>query len=151
MDKRKYGYGFYFKCIQSAIEKNMNETLKVFDLTASQEKVLRFLRWTKLKRVSQKDIEEFYHISNPTVTGILNRLEQKGYIRRIQSQKDKRVHYIEATQKATEFQKVVNKNVREFESKISGNLTPEEQETLFVLLEKVAKNLIMDKEEEKHG
>ena len=87
-------------------------------------------------------------MSNPTVTGILNRLEQKGYIRRIQSQKDKRVHYIEATEKAMEFQKVVNKNVRDFESKISGNLTAQEQETLFVLLEKVAKNLIMDKEEE---
>lgn len=146
MNRRKYGYGFYFKCIQSSIEKHMNETLKDFDLTMSQEKVLRFLRWTKLEKVSQKDIKEFYHISNPTVTGILNRLEQKGYIRRVISDSDKRVHYIESTEKALELEKAVQRSVKLIEAKLVEGLQPDEKEMLFILLEKVTNNVI-EKEE----
>lgn len=147
MDKRRYGYGFYFKCIQSAIEKSMNESLKDYDLTESQEKIMRFLRWTRLEKVSQKDIEEFYHISNPTVTGILNRLEQKGYIRRIKGTNDKRVHYIEPTDKALEVEQTIFQNVKAMEAKMVQGLNAEEKELLFQLLEKVTKNVI-EKEEE---
>ena len=109
--------------------------------------MLRFLRWTKLEKVSQKDIEEFYHISNPTVTGILNRLEQKGYIRRVISESDKRVHYIESTEKALELEKAVQRSVKLIEAKLVEGLQPDEKEMLFILLEKVTNNVI-EKEEE---
>ena len=91
MNNRKYGYGFYFRCIQSQLEKAMNEQLKEFDLTKSQLDILRFLKYVKKDHVNQKDIEEFFHISNPTVTGLLNRMEQKGYVVRIHSPDDKRI------------------------------------------------------------
>ena len=54
----------------------MNEGLKKYDLTKSQRDVLGYLHFTDKDPVIQKDIEEHFHISNPTVTGILNRLEQ---------------------------------------------------------------------------
>ena len=58
-----------------------------------------YLHFTDKNPVIQKDIEEHFHISNPTVTGILNRLEQKGFIERKQSLKDKRVRTIVLTKK----------------------------------------------------
>ena len=47
MNNRKYGYGFYFRCIQSQLEKAMNEQLKEFDLTKSQLDILRFFKIRK--------------------------------------------------------------------------------------------------------
>ena len=75
----------------------MNEGLKKYDLTKTQRDILGYLHFTDKNPVIQKDIEEHFHISNPTVTGILNRLEQKGFIERKQSLKDKRVRTIVLT------------------------------------------------------
>ena len=77
----------------------MNEGLKKYDLTKTQRDILGYLHFTDKNPVIQKDIEEHFHISNPTVTGILNRLEQKGFIERKQSLKDKRVRTIVLTKK----------------------------------------------------
>lgn len=142
MSCKQYGYGYYINCIQAAMVRHMNNALKAFDLTKSQEEILRFLRFTDKEHVSQRDIEQFFHISNPTVTGILNRLEEKGYIRRICSPKDKRVRYIESTPKADELTKVIHDNVKIMEQKMSHGLSEEEKEELFVLLEKVKDNVI---------
>ena len=111
MNNRKYGYGFYFRCIQSQLEKAMNEQLKEFDLTKSQLDILRFLKYVKKDHVNQKDIEEFFHISNPTVTGLLNRMEQKGYVVRVHSPDDKRIRYIQITDKVEDIDKKIKKHI----------------------------------------
>ena len=53
-----------------------------YDLTKSQIDVLRILRFSN-HPLCQKDIQDFLHVTNPTVTGLLNRLESKGLIKRI--------------------------------------------------------------------
>ena len=89
--------GFYLSLIKKKMDKHMNEGLKKYDLTKTQRDILGYLHFTDKNPVIQKDIEEHFHISNPTVTGILNRLEQKGFIERKQSLKDKRVRTIVLT------------------------------------------------------
>lgn len=148
MNNRKYGYGFYFRCIQSQLEKSFNEQLKEFDLTKSQLDILRYLKYTKKDHINQKDIEDFFHISNPTVTGLLNRMEQKGYLIRKQSSSDKRIRYIEATERTEDIEKKIKKQIHHFESVISKGFTPEEKNQLFMLLAKVKDNLL--EEERKH-
>ena len=91
--------GFYLSLIKKKMDKHMNEGLKKYDLTKTQRDILGYLHFTDKNPVIQKDIEEHFHISNPTVTGILNRLEQKGFIERKQSLKDKRVRTIVLTKK----------------------------------------------------
>ena len=81
--------GFILVLIKKKMDKHMNEGLKKYDLTKSQRDVLGYLHFTDKEVVIQKDIEEHFHISNPTVTGILNRLEQKGFIERKLNQKIK--------------------------------------------------------------
>lgn len=148
MNNRKYGYGFYFRCIQSQLEKAMNEQLKEFDLTKSQLDILRFLKYVKKDHVNQKDIEEFFHISNPTVTGLLNRMEQKGYVVRVHSPDDKRIRYIQITDKVEDIDKKIKKHIDYSEGVIAKGLSQEERNLLFKLLAKVKDNLI--KEEENH-
>ena len=91
--------GFYLSLIKKKMDKHMNEGLKKYDLTKTQRDILGYLHFTDKNPVIQKDIEEHFHISNPTVTGILNRLEQKGFIERKRSLKDKRVRTIVLTKK----------------------------------------------------
>ncbi len=77
------------------------------------------------------------HIAAPTVTGIINRLEKGGYIRRQSDKNDKRVTIISLTEKG----KVINE---EFRHKIKSRwetilekLSPEDQENIVKMLRKI--------------
>ena len=73
-------YGFYFHVISRLLKSIIDDTLKNYDLTKSQSDIIRFLCTRENEITTQKDIETYFQISNPTVTGLLNRLEQKQFI-----------------------------------------------------------------------
>lgn len=133
--------GFYFSLIKKKMDKHMNEGLKKYDLTKSQRDVLGYLHFTDKEVVIQKDIEEHFHISNPTVTGILNRLEQKGFIERKHNPKDKRVRAIVLTQKEQDLHEDIENQIRIMESKFSDVLGEEKRKYLLEILKELAQNL----------
>ena len=125
------------------------KTITRYDKAPVKEQLTeRFLKYVKKDHVNQKDIEEFFHISNPTVTGLLNRMEQKGYVVRIHSPDDKRIRYIQITDKVEDIDKKIKKHIDYSEGVIAKGLSQEERNLLFKLLAKVKDNLI--KEEENH-
>ena len=107
----------------------MNEGLKKYDLTKSQQDVLGYLHFTDKDPVIQRDIEEHFHISNPTVTGILNRLEQKGFIERKLTQKEQDLH------------EDIVKQIRTMESRFGNVLGDEKKVQLLEILKELAENL----------
>ena len=119
----------------------MNEGLRKYDLTRSQQEVLGYLHFTDKDPVIQKDIDEHFHISNPTVTGILNRLEQKGFIERKLNPKDKRVRAIVLTQKEQDLHEDIENQIRIMESKFENALGIEKQKQLLEILKELAQNL----------
>lgn len=133
--------GFYFSLIKKKMDKHMNEGLRKYDLTKSQQEVLGYLHFTDKDPVIQKDIEEHFHISNPTVTGILNRLEQKGFIERKHNPKDKRVRAIVLTQKEQDLHGDIENQIRIMESKFSDALGEEKRKQLLEILKELAQNL----------
>ena len=133
--------GFYFSLIKKKMDKHMNEGLRKYDLTKSQRDVLGYLHFTDKEIVIQKDIEEHFHISNPTVTGILNRLEQKGFIERKHNPKDKRVRTIVLTQKEQDLHEDIENQIRIMESKFENALGIEKQKQLLEILKELAQNL----------
>ena len=133
--------GFYFSLIKKKMDKHMNEGLKKYDLTKSQRDVLGYLHFTDKDPVIQKDIEEHFHISNPTVTGILNRLEQKGFIERKHNPKDKRIRTIVLTQKEQDLHEDIENQIRIMESKFENALGKEKQKQLLEILKELAQNL----------
>ena len=76
-------------------------------------------------------------ISNPTVTGILNRLENKGLIIRKVNPADARVKNIDVTNEALELDKVLRKKFQENEQQLVENLSEEEVKSLAYMLEKI--------------
>ena len=133
--------GFYLSLIKKKMDKHMNEGLKKYDLTKPQRDILGYLHFTDKNPVIQKDIEEHFHISNPTVTGILNRLEQKGFIERKQSLKDKRVRTIVLTKKEQDLHEDIENQICLMESKFENALGIEKQKQLLEILKELAQNL----------
>ena len=72
--------GFYLKKIFQTMDKSLNKELETIDLTSMQAHVLIYLYKNKNNIINQRDIERKFELTNPTVNGILNRLENKGFI-----------------------------------------------------------------------
>ena len=86
--KERMPIGFMLKQINNVYEKDFNNRLKTLGITASQCAVLDYLFHTREEEVNQKDIEKALSLQNPTVTGLLKRLDEKGYILSVPSNKD---------------------------------------------------------------
>lgn len=59
--------------------KGNNECQKV-GLTLSQFRILVYLKVHNEKTVTQREIELEFKVSHPTITGILRRMEEKGFV-----------------------------------------------------------------------
>ena len=128
-----------FKLINNYIEKQLNENLAKYNLTRSQIDILVFLKKSEKseKEVNQKDIEKHLSLRNPTVTGLLDRLEVKGYIRREASSIDKRYKKIVLTQSSYEVLDDGKEQVNSIEKKLLRSLDNEEVENLNSILNKM--------------
>ena len=93
-DKR---IGFLIKQVFHMNQVRLNEMFAEFDLTGAQTFTLIYLfkAHDQGRIINQRDIERDMDISNPTVTGILNRLENKGLIIRKVNPADARVKNID--------------------------------------------------------
>ena len=124
--------GFLIKQVHILQEQRLNRKFEHFGLTAAQTFTLvsLFKAREKNEKLNQKDLERILDISNPTVTGILNRLEAKDLIRRVTCKHDARIRYIEVTKKAIELDKEIRKTFKEAEEQLVSSLTPEEIDRL---------------------
>lgn len=135
--------GPLIKKIHWQIDKMANEAFKECDLTVSQSDVLRYLHHAKYKgfSISQKDIEKHLNISNPTVSGILDRLEDKGFINRINDPDDNRKKLIIQTEKADHLNNMIIEKFNTFDEYMLSCLDEEEKNQLFNSLEKIIVHL----------
>ena len=94
-------FGLLFKQISIAFSNNFQREAARYDLTPSQASILIYL--SKVDHpVNQRELEKYFRLTNPTVTGLMQRMENKGFIRREMNQADNRSKYIILTPKAME-------------------------------------------------
>lgn len=131
--------GYLIKQVFLLNQGQLNTMFAEFDLTGAQVFTLIFLfkAHERHQIVYQKDIEKEMDISNPTVTGILNRLEAKGLIQRVTSHQDARAKSIVVTEKALELDKILKHKFQENEKQLIASLTQEEAENLELYLKKI--------------
>lgn len=135
--------GFLIKQVYFMNQTKLNAMFAEFDLTASQTFTLIYLfhAHEEGRIINQKEIERDMDISNPTVTGILNRLEHKGLIERKTSPKDARMKHIQVSEKALELDKVLRKKFAENEAQLVACLSEEEVVQLAGMLEKILSSI----------
>lgn len=132
--------GILIKRISNDMDKNKNIVFSKYNLTGNQSEILIYLLHNKNKNIYQKDIEKEFNQSNPVVTGILNRLESSGYIKRIISNTDSRFKKVCLTDKAYELESKIESELKEFNKSLNCNFTYDELKELKRLLEKLYTN-----------
>lgn len=118
------------------IEKKSNNMLVPYELTSAQYRILKLICFSE-KPVCQKDIEKEFFLTNPTVTGIIQNLEKKNLIKRVESSHDKRMKMIVATEKTHAMLDDLVAVGECLEKDITKNLTNEEYKQLKALLKKM--------------
>ena len=141
LDKKHIG--MLLKCINKMVVNELNKELEQFDITLMQNEVLRYIDYHQGKQdVFQKQIEEFFNSTNPTITGILKRLESKELISREISHTDARYKKLTLTKKGKELLLQTHELVpKKVEYKLTQKLSVEERDELERLLSLVLDGL----------
>ncbi|KAF1084998.1 Transcriptional regulator SlyA [Sporotomaculum syntrophicum] len=129
------------KLISDCIEKEANQHLKQYNLTLSQARILIYLRERMGEKTSQKDIEDYFEVTHPTVIGILKRLESKGLITSEFDSKDKRIKNIYLTENEASIYKAMDDFRKTTEQKLLQGLTEVQIQELKSLLKSVYANI----------
>lgn len=141
MDTGTTPMGFLIKQINTVYEKELNERLKKLGLTSSQCAVLDYLFNAGLEEVSQRDIERGLNLKNPTVTGILKRLDEKGFVLAVQSAEDKRKKHVYLTEKSYDIQRKMEAQRKKLDRMLCRGLSGKEKAAAERLLLRMLDNL----------
>lgn len=103
----------------------MNRRLQELDLTSAQGHVIGFLKHAK-EPPCARDLETTYGLSHATVSGILSRMESKGFIEQRPDPKDRRVKRIYLLERGLACSKEICLHIDELERILSRGFSPEE-------------------------
>ena len=101
--------------------------------------------------ILQREVVEHLRVKPSTVNGILDRMEEKGLIRRTADENDQRQKQVTVTEKGRELNSLVQAAFQEAEAVMVKGLrleeteAPDEAETLRSLLGRVIENLEEDR------
>ena len=136
-------FGVAVKRIAAAFAHRANRSMEKHHLTVSQAEMIAYLNRRQRDGcpVIQRDIEEALNLSNPTVSGTLDRLEKKGMLVRVPNPENRRVNLVEITETARALTKDVIQDLRDLQEQMLSCLDAQERETLDRLLSKILDNL----------
>ena len=139
---RKHSLGAMLKFASRLLEKSFNDRMIFYNVTRSQMDLLGYVyeRNREGKEVNQVDIEKHLNLKNPTVSGLIKRLEKKEYIKRELSSKGANFKSIFITNRGIELFKTNRKIAKEIEKEMFSILTKEEKEQLERILGKIIDN-----------
>lgn len=105
--------------IVRSINLESKQIQKEYGISIPQVLCLEFLHGAKDFQASQKAIATYLELNSSTVTGIINRLQKKGYVARLPKREDKRTTYISLT---SEGEKMLKTSPELLHTKLSDRL-----------------------------
>jgi len=135
--EEQYDCGLLLKKICDAMERINNANLKRYQLTNSQLRYLIFLYENRPRKIPMKTLEGQFQVAQPTVAGIIRRLEEKDLIVTAVSAADSRAKTVELSAAGLELMNRGIQQRRHIENWITDNLTQTETEQFRRLLNKV--------------
>ena len=104
-------------------------------ITDQQWRVMRAL-WEQ-KHLTSKQISKITLLPSPSLVGILDRLEKKGFVGRLRSVEDRRLVYIVPTQAGRKLQELMLPKIEQIHDKFMHQVTPDEWGELNRILDKL--------------
>ena len=142
-------YGHYTRILHWCTDQRITAALAEMDLTASQGPILGFIAHRKIAPCA-RDIEEVFRLSHPTVSGLLSRLEKKGFIEFFPDETDRRCKRIRLLPKGMECIAIMHQTIEQIETRMVQDFTDEEKELFFQLLNRAIANMGGDPHKCKH-
>lgn len=143
-------FGRIFRSLDCALGQRMDQALSGMDLTFSQGHIMGYLAHCDTPPCA-KDIEDRFHLSHPTVSGLLNRLEKKEFIALREDPADRRRKLVYILPKGQQCNETMGAVIRSGDKKLLEGFTPEEEEQfrayLFRALHNVSPEFDPKKEE----
>ena len=138
MDNNEIGY--LIKSINDKIKIKADKQLISHDLTLAQSRVLWFVD-DRGGTTTQKDIGEFLDVTNPTVAGIVSRMQKNGYLDCYPDKNDKRIKVVRLTDKARSVGKEMEQIINAQEAHMTAGLSDGDTAELKMILQKINNNL----------
>lgn len=136
----KIHYGRLARTLHWCTDQAMTAELEKMDLTAAQGHIMGYLAHVK-QPPCPRDIENEFHLSHPTVSGLLSRLEQKAFIELHTDPEDRRVKRIYILPKGKECHDRMHRVIVDNESRMVEGFTQEEREQFAELLGRAIQNM----------
>lgn len=136
----QFHYGHKLRILYWCADQIMTNALEDMELTASQGHIMGFLS-SRHEPPCPRDVEEAFHLSHPTVSGLLSRLEQKGFIEFRPDAHDRRCKRIHVLPKGRDCHDTMHQIIRETEERIVQDFTPEEKEQFAAMLQRAIHNM----------
>ena len=135
--------GVRFSLLHRAFRRKLDEMLGEKELTGVQFGVLGQLR--RLRRdgraeINQRDLEAATHVTHPTMTEIVKRLEKQGFVVCTPSERDRRFKCIKPTDKAAALQREMDELDESIYQELCRGLTPEEIAVFRTVTDKMLDN-----------
>jgi DNA-binding MarR family transcriptional regulator len=129
---------FLIRQINQTVFEVLSREMAAFNITVSQIYVIRCLK-DGPQRIS--DISKQLGLSNSTVSGIVDRLEENGYVQRERDDKDRRVVWVNFTEKIKELHKEIPILQDSYYDDLLSGMTEEEIENILYSLRLLANHL----------
>ena len=136
----QYHYGHLIRILHWCTDQAMTTAPEKMDLTAAQGHIMGYLTHQP-EPPCPRDVEEFFHLSHPTVSGILSRMEQKGFIQLLPDPNDRRCKRIYVQPKGMECHQTMHQTILNSESRLVQGFSPEEKALFANLLQRAITNM----------
>lgn len=136
--------GLRIAIIDRTFKRKMDERAGRLGLTFSQLRILgeiSLMESSGISEINQRDLEKVEQVTHPTMTGIIKRLESKGFVECTPSPSDRRYKKISCTNKVADIHKEIAAMDEEVLAEICGSLTPEQTEEFIHLTDLIVDNI----------
>ena len=116
----------------------------IYDLEYVQGGIIKYIKENPQKDIFPRDIVKRFCLTRSTVAGILQKMEQNGYIEMQSYPGDARLKKIVLTEKGDEASQLVIQHIQRMERLLVKDMTADDIDCLFQLTKKIRENLTED-------
>ena len=136
----KKHYGHQLRILHWCTDQTMTAALARMELTAAQGHILGYLSFRQ-DAPNCRDLEAVFHLSHPTVSGLLSRMEKKGFIAIRPDPRDGRCKRIFLLDKGRECVQEIQRSIVSIENRMVEGFSPAEQAQFHDFLSRAIANL----------
>jgi DNA-binding MarR family transcriptional regulator len=133
-------FGHRLRILHWCVDQVMTNALEEMELTAAQGHIMAYLAHAK-EPPCPRDLEAEFQLTHPTVSGLLSRLEQKGFVELRTDPEDRRCKRIYVLPKGQQCHELMHQTIQKNEQRMTEGFTEEERKVFSDLLQRAIRNM----------